>query len=256
MFAWNPFSRHPASKKSVVSRTTERELERELKKVEGLDETSRKLYKDTKRWIETNNVVASSEHKITQDILTSPLCQTEKQFSNNINEWDGSLEKLEVHMKELNNVVQKTLADPMKKYNGIFPNIQVNVKRRDQSLQEYTKCQAKLQKNQDKERTGQNVVKLEMNRKALARAKIDFENQNTALLEDLPKLVDGRTEYIQPCLDSLIKSQVAYHSEAFRIYSELSAKMTSKDTLDKEEMKNRIQQSLGDIKALSITVDD
>lgn len=45
-------------------------------------------------------------------------------------------------------------------------------------------------------------------KKAVERTKAEFDSQNQALSEDLPKFVDGRIEYIQPCLESLIKSQV------------------------------------------------
>lgn len=45
-------------------------------------------------------------------------------------------------------------------------------------------------------------------RKAVERTKADFDSQNQALSEDLPKFIDGRIEYIQPCLESLIKTQV------------------------------------------------
>ncbi|XP_062567845.1 bridging integrator 3-like [Saccostrea cucullata] len=251
--SWNPFNRHSAKKKSVVSRTTEREFGREVKRVESLDETSKKLYKDTKRWLESNSALLNSEHKITQDLLTSPLCQTEAQLNAMITDWDRAIEKQNLHSRELNNVVQKTMAEPVKRLNTIFPSIQAALKKREQSLQEYQKSQAKVEKHQNRERTGQNVVKLDLSRKAVERTKADFDSQNQALSEDLPKFVDGRIEYIQPCLESLIKSQVSYNSEALKIYSELADQWQT--TTDLGELKSRQQQTLSDIKALAITVD-
>ncbi|XP_061194142.1 bridging integrator 3-like [Saccostrea echinata] len=251
--SWNPFNRHSAKKKSVVSRTTEREFGREVKRVESLDETSKKLYKDTKRWLESNSALSNSEHKITQDLLTSPLCQTEPQLNAMVTEWDRAIEKQNLHSRELNNVVQKTMAEPVKRLNTIFPSIQAALKKREQSLQEYQKSQAKVEKHQNRERTGQNVVKLDLSRKAVERTKADFDCQNQALSEDLPKFVDGRIEYIQPCLESLIKSQVSYNSEALQIYSELADQWHT--TTDLSELKSRHQQTLSDIKALAITVD-
>lgn len=50
-------------------------------------------------------------------------------------------------------------------------------------------------------------------KKAVERTKAEFDSQNQALSEDLPKFIDGRIEYIQPCLESLIKSQVLKNVE-------------------------------------------
>ena len=246
--SWNPFSRNTAPKKSVISRTEERELVKEVKKLDRLAETSRKLYKDTKRWVETNNAVAGSEHKITQDLLSCQLCQWEPEFFRQIEEWNKTVEKQAQCMRELNGTVQKTLVEPVKKLNGVLPSIDTAIKKREQSLQEYMKCQAKLEKYQDRDRTGQNIVKLDTCKKSLAAAKQEFTHQNDALKEDIPKFIDMRTEYIQPSLESLIRSQVTLNSESFKSYTELA------DHLGKNE-ENSIQQTLADIKALSITVD-
>lgn len=226
-----------------------------MKKVERLEETSRKLYKDTKRWVESNQGVVGSERKITQNLMSSQLCQNEPGLSAQVSNWDRSLEKQEPYMKELNNNVQRAVIEPMKKFNGIFPSVQAAVKKRDQSLQEYTKCQAKVEKYQDRERTGQNVVKLDTSRKSLHIAKDEFVSQNTTLMEDLPKLIDGSVDYFQPSLEALIKSQVAYNCEAYKMCTELSEQMSTQvgGKCSKEERASRIHQNLGNIKALSIS---
>ena len=45
-------------------------------------------------------------------------------------------------------------------------------------------------------------------KKALAIAKEDYDRQNDALMEDMPRLYEGRTDYFQPSFQALIKSQV------------------------------------------------
>lgn len=221
---------------------------KEVKKLDQLGETSRKLYKDTKRWVETNNVVAGSEHKITQDLLACQLSQSEPEFYREIEEWNKVVEKQTHSLRELSGTVQKTLVEPLKKLNGVFPSIDIAIKKREQSLQEYMRSQAKLEKYQERERTGQNIVKLDASKKSLTVAKDDFTSQNNALKEDIPKFIEMRTEYIQPSLEALVRSQVALNSEAFKLYTELS------DHLGVQE-DNSIQKTLAEIKALSITDD-
>ena len=49
----------------------------------------------------------------------------------------------------------------MKKFSGIFPSLYLALKKREQALQEFGRCTAKVQKYEDKERSGQNLAKLE-----------------------------------------------------------------------------------------------
>ena len=66
----------------------------------------------------------------------------------------------------------------MKKFSGIFPGIYVALKKREQILQEYSRCQSKLEKYQDKERTGPNLAKLEQVRGVkLAVARVPWTTQ-------------------------------------------------------------------------------
>ena len=44
---------------------------------------------------------------------------------------------------------------------GVFPGVQTAVKKREQSLQEYNRTQAKFNKYQERDRTGQNIGKLD-----------------------------------------------------------------------------------------------
>ena len=53
------------------------------------------------------------------------------------------------------------MVDPMKKFSGIFPSLYLALKKREQALQEFGRCTAKVQKYEDKERSGQNLAKLE-----------------------------------------------------------------------------------------------
>ncbi|ESO90403.1 hypothetical protein LOTGIDRAFT_192130 [Lottia gigantea] len=252
--SWNPFSR-AAPRKSVISRTQEREFEKDVKKIEELDESSRKLYKDVKRWIEANNAVAKSERKISQDLLNSVLCQQDEELRALVEDWDKSVARIETHTHEMNNSAQKTFVDPMKKFSSIFPNVQLAVKRREQVLQEFQKCQLKNDKYEDRERTGQNRVKQEQSKKMLNSAREEFISQNTSLTSDIPKLIEGRIDYLQPSFEALVNSQVTYNTEAFKIYSELSLQMNDLQEISNEEYSARIQKNLDDMKSLSITVD-
>ncbi|XP_076460822.1 bridging integrator 3-like [Babylonia areolata] len=253
--SWNPFSRLTGPKKTAVSRAAEREFEKEVKKLEELDEITKRMYKDGKRLVESNTAQTKAERRLTQELLGTVLFQSEQDLRWQMEEWDHALAKLDMHNQDVNAVVQKAMIEPVKKLNSIFPNVQAAVKRREQSLQELQKCQSKVSKYQERDRTGPNIVKLDAGRKALVQAQNEFSSQNAALSEDMPKLYESRLQYFQPSLEALIKAQVQYTTEAFKVYGELSNTLNGQQDCSNQEFSSQIQQTLADIKALSITVD-
>ena len=50
--------------------------------------------------------------------------------------------------------------------------------------------------------------------------------------------------------------QVTYNSEAFKVYSGVSSDLFDHSKLSEQDRRSRIQQTLADMKALSITADD
>ncbi|RUS71413.1 hypothetical protein EGW08_020826 [Elysia chlorotica] len=255
--SWNPFSRSSSSapRKTVLSRASQREFEREVKRLDELEELTRRLYKDGKRLTEANNAVAKSERKLSQELFATALCQTEDKFKWQINEWDASMVKMDTHMTDRNVKLHRTVLEPLKKYVSIFPYAQVAVKKRDQCLQEFQKCQDKVSKYQERDRTGQNAVKLDMAKKTLGTAQADFTTQNDALMLDIPKMIDTRTDYFQPSLEADIKSEVQYTTEAVKVYGELSNLMNGHKQQSRHDYASLIQQALTELKALSITTD-
>ncbi|KAH3707791.1 bridging integrator 3-like [Dreissena polymorpha] len=255
--SWNPFSRHTGSKKSLgVSRHAERELERDVKKLEELEEASKKLYKDGRRFTEANTALGKAEQKIVQGLMGSGLCQCDESFQADMVTWESQLEELQRHRQDMNSNIQKTFVDPMKKFSSVFPAVQSAVKKRDQSLQEYNKIKSKFSKYQEKERTGQNIVKLDSNRKALDIAQKEFDTQDNAVRQDVAKLYEGRTEYFRPSFGALVRSQLTYNTEAFKMYSAVASELFRNSKCSENERKDRMKQTLADMKALSITKDD
>lgn len=253
--SWNPFSILKTPKKPLISRTAERDFEKEVKKLEELDEVTKRLHKDGKRLVDANTALTKAERRLTQDLQNTPLCQAEKELKWIVEEWDHALVALDLHSQETNSVLQKAVIDPVKKFNTIFPHVQAAVKKREQSLQEVQKCQNKFTRYQGRERTGQNLVKLHSSKDALQQAEQEFSAQNAALMEEMPRLYESRIQYFEPSLEALIRSQVQHTTEAFRIYGELSNTMNGQKDCSNSEYASRIQQSLAEIKALSITVD-
>ncbi|KAL8173927.1 UNVERIFIED_CONTAM: Bridging integrator 3 [Gekko kuhli] len=81
------------------------------------------------------------------------------------------------------------------------------VKRREQALQDYKRLQSKVEKYEEKEKTGPILAKLHQAREELRPVKEDFEAKNKQLLEEMPKFYSSRIDYFKPSFESLIRAQ-------------------------------------------------
>jgi len=244
-----------APKKSAISKTSERECERQVKKLEQLDDNCRKLYKDMKRCTDVQTAMVKQEVKMTQDLLDSTLCREDDELRALTEQWNQAALQMERHIQELTATSQRTVTEPMKKYSGFFPGVQAAVKKRESCLQEYSKWQVKVDKYQDRDRTGPNIVKLDANRKSLAGAREEYEHQHATVMEDMPRLYEGRLEYFRPSFQALIKAQVKQYTESHKLYSELVSGLACTEHTDSAHS-NSVQQKLDRIRALEITVDN
>ncbi|CAI9717246.1 bridging integrator 3-like [Octopus vulgaris] len=245
------FRQISAPERTVTLWNETEEFEKEGKKLAKLEEISRKLEEASKKYSETALNLSKCEQRITQDLMASALCKSESELKHHCEEWDNSIVKLNPHMQEMNSNIQKMLVEPIEKFSNIFPCIHETKKKWEQSSGEFKRCEVKVKKYQERERTGNNIVKLNQHQKSLMPVKEEFNKLHTALKEGIPKLNDHRISYYQPCIEALIKSQAAYNSECYKIYSELAGHLAP-ETYTSEEYGNRIQQKLSDIKALAI----
>ncbi|XP_010137358.1 PREDICTED: bridging integrator 3, partial [Buceros rhinoceros silvestris] len=96
---------------------------------------------------------------------------------------------------------------PLTRFSNVFPSLNMAVKRREQTLQDYKRLQSKVEKYEEKERTGPVLAKLHQAREELRPVKEDFEAKNKQLLEEMPKFYSSRIDYFKPSFESLVRAQ-------------------------------------------------
>ncbi|KAL2091918.1 hypothetical protein ACEWY4_011716 [Coilia grayii] len=147
-------------KKQIVSKTVERDFEREYDKLQKLEEQTKKLHKDMKKSTEADTAMSKAAVKISGDLLSNPLCEQDQSFLEFMTALDTAMKRMDAFNQEKVNQIQKTVIDPLKKYSSVFPSLNMAVKRREQALQDYKRLQAKVEKYEEKEKTGPIMVKL------------------------------------------------------------------------------------------------
>ncbi|KAF3850743.1 hypothetical protein F7725_012515 [Dissostichus mawsoni] len=141
------------------------------------------------------------------------------------------------------------------RYSGVFPSLNMAVKRREQALQDYKRLQSKVEKYEEKEKTGPVMVKLHQAREELRPVREDFDVKNKQLLDEMPKFYHSRIDYFQPSFEALIRAQVVYFTEMYTIFSDLTDQIDQAGLTD-EQRERETEAKLSELRALSIVADD
>ncbi|XP_031685964.1 bridging integrator 3 isoform X2 [Oncorhynchus kisutch] len=157
--SWMPF-KIGQPKKQIVSKTVERDFEREYDKLQKLEDQTKKLHKDMKKSTEADIAMSKAAVKISGDLLSNPLCEQDQAFLESMTALDTAMKRMDSFNQEKVNQISKTVIDPLKKYSSVFPSLNMAVKRREQALQDYKRLQSKVEKYEEKEKTGPIMVKL------------------------------------------------------------------------------------------------
>uniref|UniRef100_A0A8C9MQ12 Bridging integrator 3 n=1 Tax=Serinus canaria TaxID=9135 RepID=A0A8C9MQ12_SERCA len=207
--SWIPF-KIGQPKKQIVPKTVERDFEREYGKLQQLEDQTKKLQKDMKKSTDADLAMSKSAVKISSDLLSNPLCEQEPSFLEMVTAFDTAMKRMDSFNQEKVNQIQKTVIEPLKKFSSVFPSLNMAVKRREQTLQDYKRLQSKVEKYEEKERTGPVLAKLHQAREELRPVKEDFEAKNKQLLEEMPKFYSSRIDYFKPSFESLVRAQVRH----------------------------------------------
>lgn len=252
--SWIPF-KIGQPKKQIVSKTVERDFEREYGKLQQLEEQTKRLQKDMKKSTDADLAMSKSAVKISQDLLSNPLCEQDQDFLHMVTALDTAMKRMDAFNQEKVNQIQKTVIEPLKKFSSIFPSLNMAVKRREQALQDYGRLQAKVEKYEEKEKTGPVLAKLHQAREELRPVREDFEAKNKQLLDEMPRFYGSRLDYFQPSFESLIRAQVIYYSEMHKIFGDLTQQLDQPGHSD-EQRERENETKLSELRALSIVADD
>ncbi|XP_069473796.1 bridging integrator 3 isoform X1 [Ambystoma mexicanum] len=252
--SWIPF-KLGQPKKQIVPKNVELDFEREYGRLQQLEDQTKKLQKDMRKSTEADLAMSKSAVKISSDLLGNPLCEQDIAFQQMVTALDTAMKRMDSFNQEKVNQVQKTVLEPLKKYSSVFPSLNMAVKRREQTLQDYKRLQSKVEKYEEKEKTGPVLAKLHQAREELRPVRDDFEAKNRQLLDEMPKFYNSRTDYFKPSFEALIRAQVIYYTEMYKIFGDLTQQIDEPGMTDEEREKEN-EAKLSELRSLSIVAED
>lgn len=224
----------------------DKEFDKEIEKCNELEVSTKKLYKGMKRCNEALEELRKMESKLAQDLSSMPLDDNPDQLKY-AEGFVKTAKNIDTYGLELEKNITNVTIEPLQRFHGIFPRVSSGIKKREQCYQEYLRLKGKVEKYEEKEKNALNKGKLEQYERELEKAKIDFEAQNSLMLNGLPQLREGRITYFDPCFEALQKSQVDFYSKCCQAYGDLV------ETLDENSSYgDDIQDMLKDLRSLSI----
>ncbi|XP_065659556.1 bridging integrator 3 [Hydra vulgaris] len=247
--SWIPFRKQ--GKKTILDKKTCFEYESNIERLNKVEASTRKVYKEGKKHLESNASLSKMQQRFAQELnVGASIKETDERLFNITQSLQQTLVHQSELLRELNNNIQKSFVDPMKKFTSNFALVNNAIKRRDQSLSEYTKYNNRREKFLEKESQS---GKFDANERYLALAKADFERRNIKLMEELPKFFDCRSTYFMLCFKELVKSEHDYFSKSREIFEQLAEKVDCPiEQLTEEEYREETSKRLADIRTLSI----
>ncbi|XP_067936078.1 bridging integrator 3-like [Watersipora subatra] len=243
-----------AIKTSVLTTMESREFHSKVKRLGDLDDSTQTLHKDVKQLNEREMNAFKAEKKLVGDLCSCSSIREDPSLRDALQRWNEHIKYHEDYLNSMINDTSRVMIEPIKRLLTEFPKIKEMIKKRDQLLIEYEKCQQKVDKLKKKERTGPNVVKLDTARKSLSAIKKEFEEENEALLDYMTSLYEQRADYLTPSIHALINIEICHIAEGFRFYSELEASVdTQKDKGQEESAKD---DRFNEFKSLTIVSTD
>merc|ERR1719295_845205 len=188
----------------------------------ALEENTKNLAKEMNHYEECVGKLQDFELNLSSSLLNSSLCREDPPLRSVAECYHSVVYQTRDHTENLKMVSRRTVGEPCKKLCPEFNNIANALKKRETAIKEYNAAALKHDKASKAAKTGQNVVRLTQAKKALETAQEEYESQNGRLLLEMPQFHDKRTEYFQPCLQALVRSQVNYYGETNALYTHMT----------------------------------
>ncbi|NXT76934.1 BIN3 protein, partial [Zapornia atra] len=109
--------------------------------------------------------MSKSAVRISSDLLSNPLCEQEPGFLEMVTAFDTAMKRMDSFNQEKVNIGRSSCLiqgqeENIVGFSSVFPSLNMAVKRREQTLQDYKRLQSKVEKYEEKERTGPVLAKL------------------------------------------------------------------------------------------------
>ncbi|KAJ3181571.1 hypothetical protein HDU85_003513 [Gaertneriomyces sp. JEL0708] len=197
----------------AIDKTVDREFEEEEKRLKVLENKVENLHREAKGYLDAVRGMTLSETRIAETITNfyeenSTLGYAGAQYKLAVTRMD------EEARSELDNTYRKTVLEPLGKFVAVFPDFNDARKIRAKKLLDYDRTRTAVRKLV--ERPSDDPTKLPRAEQEASATRELYEHYNNQLVSEIPRLVALRIPYLDPCVEAIVRSQLAFNENAFR----------------------------------------
>ncbi|KAI9090448.1 BAR domain-containing protein [Phlyctochytrium arcticum] len=202
----------------AIDKTVDRDFEEEERRLKTLENKAENLHREAKGYLDAVRGMTLAQQRIAETITSfyedgSPLGYAGSQYKLAVNKID------EEARSELDTNYRITVLDPLGKFVAVFPEFNEARKVRQKKMLDYDRTRANVRKLV--ERPSDDPQRLPRAEAEANQAKEIYEHYNQQLVGEIPKLVDMRVPYLEPCFEALVKSQLRFNQSAFQKLNEI-----------------------------------
>ncbi|KNC98991.1 amphiphysin-like protein RVS161 [Spizellomyces punctatus DAOM BR117] len=196
----------------AMDRTIDREFEEEERRLRTLENKAENLHREAKGYLDAVRGMTLAQQRIAETINSfyeegSPLGYAGAQYKLAVSKMD------EQARSELDTNYRVTVLDPLGKLVAVFPDFNDARKIRQKKLLDYDRLRSNVRKLVEK--PSDDPQKLPRAEAEANAAREIYEHYNQQLINEIPKLIDLRVPYLDPCFEALVKSQLRFNESAF-----------------------------------------
>ncbi|XP_012277688.1 uncharacterized protein LOC105698213 [Orussus abietinus] len=264
--AWNllkksHLTQRPTPAPPLLSHAEDRELDVIVQRLMHIEETVRKLTKETKRYLESMDNLDRADQRLSANLSTCDLAHTNDEFRKIVEEYHSVTTQVGKNVQETMALCQKTFIEPLKKLRDLFAIIAEALAKREELVATWKCTYNRLKKLQErKDRTASHIAKVERERRIEEAAAKELKNCHSQLLIDFPAFLDKRLEYIEPSIHAFIMIQLNYYGSTMELFAQLMSQKSSSSperiSTNDDEYQKKITEQFNRIRGLTIVKDD
>ncbi|ODV66168.1 hypothetical protein HYPBUDRAFT_111973 [Hyphopichia burtonii NRRL Y-1933] len=241
-------------KTGAIEETVDLEYDYEEKRFRNMETNLKLLQKQVKHYLDSLKILSNSQANI-GEVLNSFYGNSNEEIENLAQLYNQSLKEFNLKsIQELEDPYYQTVINPICRFNSYYIEINEAIKKRNHKKLDYDAMKNKLKKTIEKP-TNEHELKLTDYQNQLDSIESTYNDLNSKLKQELPKLINLRIPYIDPSFESFVKIQLRFFNENYQFLNQIQSKLDSNTRKDyiNGNLDEKLDNVLDKMRELNIT---
>lgn len=244
-----------------IEETVDKEYEFEEKRYRQMEKTSTQLQKELKHYLESLRILSNAQVSVSEVLSQFYGNEAKNDYSHKYRsvseEYHQIMNSINTKsLADLERPYNQTVLNPISKFNSYYIEINDAIKKRNHKKIDYDAMKSKVRRMIEKPSTDLLYDgKLSQSQAQLTTLQQSYDTLNDQLKQELPKLLDLRTPFLDPSFEAFVKLQLRFFNDNYNQLNNLQTKLDAKSREDyiNGSLDEKIDSVLIKMKELNIT---